>query len=394
MWGCLLLLTALLSLWSTGLQTTDAAVGFLPLLAREKGLARLIQCAEALFAHSFRPGCVVLSNASVNGERSSLCLTEEMLQLPHHLLSFREFTEQAVQYTPRVTRRTQKLGYTFPYLSGGIFRAIADNRQETYTNHQWGKTTVGRALSQASPITNRSLVYWSLNRYKEDIQKLRKWLQSGEIRHHFFLISHNQDRPAYPAWLLDHPLVLKVFGPHVPYQQHHPKLVPIPLGLPKPTKPPKALHTARQQQGPDVAPTQLLLSRFRVDLGPQRPLVAKAIARNFPNLTTAQIKKQGFFEELARTKFIVSPPGVGLESGKAAEALYFGRVPIVSHLFRNDSLQGLPFVTAWNWTAVTPAWLQQKWSDFLKEPAKKYDVEKLWAPWWIVFVLRQCLQVP
>ena len=76
-------------------------------------------------------------------------------------------------------------------------------------------------------IFNRSLVYWRLN--SDDLQRLQQALPS--IDAHFFLICHNDDLFQFPAWLLDHPKVLKLFAPHVRFSQVHPKLVPLPLGL-------------------------------------------------------------------------------------------------------------------------------------------------------------------
>ena len=63
-------------------------------------------------------------------------------------------------------------------------------------------------------------------------------------------------RPGYPQWLLDHPLVLKVFGHHVPFEKHHPKLRVIPLGVDNPTKAPALIHKVRMR----VCTVALLLS--------------------------------------------------------------------------------------------------------------------------------------
>ena len=72
-------------------------------------------------------------------------------------------------------------------------------------------------------VPNRSLVYLSTASPRQ--LKLLKAMLAGPA--HVFLLSCN-DEPLFPRWMLDHPRVLRLFAAHIPFEERHPKLVPIP----------------------------------------------------------------------------------------------------------------------------------------------------------------------
>ena len=56
--------------------------------------------------------------------------------------------------------------------------------------------------------------------------------------------------------------------------------------------------------------------------------------------------------------------------------------------------QGLPFFTIWDWNKLTPEWLEQKWDELMQDPEPKYNLDKMWATWWLTYVLKECLMTP
>ena len=56
-------------------------------------------------------------------------------------------------------------------------------------------------------------------------------LEERAFRHHFFMVATNQDNFEFPDWLMEHPLLLKLFCINVRRNQTHPKLVILPLGI-------------------------------------------------------------------------------------------------------------------------------------------------------------------
>uniref|UniRef100_A0A7S1IVY7 Exostosin GT47 domain-containing protein n=1 Tax=Eutreptiella gymnastica TaxID=73025 RepID=A0A7S1IVY7_9EUGL len=380
-------------------------VRLLPLLEKEVGLRKVIRFVEIANAHRFNDNeCLRKMNWTTSSTRP-LCLTEEMLHTTTRLMNFKEYTEKAVTLLGRLhgTPQAKVLGTSYPYISGGIFRAMGETIQETFTHHHWPRSAKATHFKHYYAwadldFPNRSMVYWNLNQFKKDIEYLKEWLLGGRIKSHFFIITHNQDRPGYPDWLLDHPQVLLVFGHHVPANLYHPKIRVIPLGVDNPAKSPYLLHKVRMEAKSDKydhTPQNLLLARFRMDLGHLRPIISKAIQANFQDLPHQKLSKVQYYKELTRTKFIISPPGIGWESSKATESHYMGRVPLIMDLFRNDSLVGLPFLTIKEeeWPSVTPAWLEAKWDSFMADDRRIFNVDKTWGLWWLTYVLKECLMV-
>jgi len=89
---------------------------------------------------------------------------------------------------------------------------------------------------------------------------------------------------------------------------------------------------------------------------PWRTVVSKAGVGLGPTLSPRE-----YFAQLARTRFVLSPPGRGWDCYRTYEAIVLGAIPIV--LRRpplSDVVEGMPVVLVDDWSEVTPAFLAKQ----------------------------------
>ena len=83
--------------------------------------------------------------------------------------------------------------------------------------------------------------------------------------------------------------------------------------------------------------------------------------------------------DLARSKFVISPRGNGLDTHRLWETLLLGSYPVVQTSTLDPLYERLPVVVVDKWEDVTPEFLEQKYLEF---SAKEWNLEKLYAPYW------------
>lgn len=72
-----------------------------------------------------------------------------------------------------------------------------------------------------------------------------------------------------------------------------------------------------------------------------------------------------YYEQLARSRFCISPEGNGIDTYRAWEALYLGAVPIVMDSVHLRSFSDLPIVYTTNYEECTQAMLEACYDDYL-----------------------------
>ena len=161
-------------------------------------------------------------------------------------------------------------------------------------------------------------------------------------------------------------------------QLEHPKVFSIPLGvMPDLHNLPKNFLVDR---------TQLLM----INSSPTRirqPQIDMVI-ENF-NFTINNTYGRGdYVEELQRSKFILSPAGMGWDCYRIWEAFAYGSVPVIEHYNRPDgwrrSLDGLPVVWVAHFREVTPELLEAEYTRLSQ--LRNYTFEKLTSRYWLDFI--------
>ncbi|KAG7367640.1 hypothetical protein IV203_030311 [Nitzschia inconspicua] len=181
---------------------------------------------------------------------------------------------------------------------------------------------------------------------------------------------------------LNHPNTLAVVT--VQFQNMaHPKVHSLPLGLSD------ALHSA---PGVDQFFNRTQLLMINAAASPERKGQIETVIRNF-NGTVQNTYGQGhgvdsYINELQRSKFIMSPSGMGWDCYRHWEALVYGAIPIIEHYNRSDGwfrvFDGLPVSWVSTFEEVTPEFLH---SEYVRHSnVQNYAFEKLTSAYWINFI--------
>ena len=95
-------------------------------------------------------------------------------------------------------------------------------------------------------------------------------------------------------------------------------------------------------------------------------------------------------DQLRRSKFIMCPSGLGWDTYRLWEALYFGTIPVVERYNRQDgwhrTLENLPIVWVETFEDLNPEFLEREYEKIVTADFSKYNFEKLTIPYWKSFV--------
>lgn len=185
-------------------------------------------------------------------------------------------------------------------------------------------------------------------------------------------------------------------------QFHHPKLTCIPIGLNKDR------HLDAMQQF--LSKNQLGKSKFfatnlSTSSNPERIKQVKlaktqwssfcSFIENIPFSKSYYISShvdskikidvtcQRCYKVLSEYKFILSPPGAGVDCHRTWEALYTGTIPIVISSSINELYNDLPVVTVPRWDIITKEFLEQQYEEIQRKlQNNKYNMDKLYFEYW------------
>ena len=90
------------------------------------------------------------------------------------------------------------------------------------------------------------------------------------------------------------------------------------------------------------------------------------------------------YDLLANYKFILSPPGAGVDCHRTWEALYLNIVPIVLSSSINELYADLPIIVVQSWEEINETFLNEKYKEINgKKERKEYKMEKLDLTYWL-----------
>lgn len=89
------------------------------------------------------------------------------------------------------------------------------------------------------------------------------------------------------------------------------------------------------------------------------------------------------YEILSDYKFILSPPGAGVDCHRTWEALYTGTIPIIISSSINELYEDLPVVTVSSWDIITKEFLDQQYEEIQRKlQNNEYNMDKLYFKYW------------
>jgi hypothetical protein len=213
--------------------------------------------------------------------------------------------------------------------------------------------------------------------------------------------------------VLDNPLLVKWFSINVDFS--HPKLIPIPIGLPKHI--PFIVNEGSGYMGWVVSfminqvsdviskrdidvqknlvrnDKKLLYTRMTVENSDNCFHEREGIRRDAVNILSERfemptdlVKWEDYIAELADHKFCLSLPGKGMDCYRTWEALTFGVIPIVIRTQHMDSIYNdLPVLIIDDINVITEEFLHSQF-DMITENIKQYNFNKITSSYWIDFI--------
>lgn len=197
----------------------------------------------------------------------------------------------------------------------------------------------------------------------------------------YILLTHNSDVriPGKYIKYLDDEKLITWFGQNVGYV--HPKLVPIPIGMANAYLPHGNTTVVDRIKQTDNKTILLYLNVLVTTNASERNAMYHYFkAKSF--CTVSPVKSfHLYLNDLAHSKFVLSPPGNGYDCHRTWESLYMGTFPIVKSSVAMDSLyEGLPVIIISDWKSITKEFLEETYQTMLK---KEYNLTKLYADYWI-----------
>ena len=203
-----------------------------------------------------------------------------------------------------------------------------------------------------------------------------------QIEARYILVTHNSvfhapgkyeaylDDPKLAAWFAKNSMIV------------HPKLHPLPLGIANKYWPHgnTDMVTDMRSQLPTIQKDILLYINFDTNTNPIRLSIFNYFAEQSFSYVEKPKSFNAYLHDLARSKFVISPPGSSLDCHRIWEALLINCIPIIMHSPLDRLLQDLPVLLINDWSEVTELFLNQKYEEIL---SRQYNTEKIFASYWI-----------
>lgn len=196
----------------------------------------------------------------------------------------------------------------------------------------------------------------------------------------YILITHYWDTSINGqfAFLLNDPKIIAWFAVNVD-NYRHPKLFTIPLGVDVKHGKWKAIENVRNKTAKDKK-KYLLYMNFTLNTCRYERGKVNQLFFNKPYCFKPEGKKlEPYLQDVAASKFVLSPRGAGLDTFRTWEALYMGSIPVVRTSSLDILFEGLPVLIIDNWEEIDEQFLNEKYAEFSK---KAYNWEKLSPKYW------------
>lgn len=256
-----------------------------------------------------------------------------------------------------------------PYVSGDSFRFLANHVFENNADN-----------FDPLQVKERDIVFVKLSSALYFFQHIHP-----QIKNKYILLLHNNDNvfDKKMASYIDQ-RILVVFSQNVEIK--HPKVIPIPIGLENYSY---YNHGApaffEKLQAKLSKKKNAILYGFSVHTNKVERLPALKYISQHPCAVEVPTRLNAwrYLQVLSRYKFVLSPPGNGLDCIRTWEALYLGVIPIVKRSVAMEYFAkiGLPIWIVDNWKELdgyTNSQLSKRYAEMIKEA----DYTGLYFPYW------------
>jgi len=188
----------------------------------------------------------------------------------------------------------------------------------------------------------------------------------------------------YEAMLDDPKVLMVVASQHISPSAVHPKLLSIPIGAKSGFEKQiwKAMHRSAH-----VTKKRLLLinNSGKVFRNEVNTLVIDTFKSHGMHLTNMYNRSmdQKFYDQIAESKFVLCPPGIGHDTYRHWEVLLMGSIPVFeSNPGFDRAFKGLPVLIVQSYRDVAPNFLEAVYSNYTSRAKGMFDFRSLAPGFW------------
>jgi len=263
---------------------------------------------------------------------------------------------------------------SFPYITGDGFRALAD--------FLFVETTDDSEL----PLIIKNFKDGQKIFVKTELLSKFFTVLHPQLKN-YILITHNSDvSPGKFVEFLDSPKLIAWFCENCDTYVHHPKFFYLPIGTTNGHSMRDQLNftydewTILREQYSSIKKDIVLYMNFTVHAGvPDRQLAYSLFKDKHFCYHPGNKHMRDYLHDVARSRFVLSPPGGGLDCYRTWEALLMGAIPIVISNTLNPVYEDLPVLIVNDWHDINPDFLKEKYKEIT---SKQYKMEKIFMPYW------------
>ena len=168
----------------------------------------------------------------------------------------------------------------------------------------------------------------------------------------FILITHNGDLPVDNEYLryMDNPNLLKWYGQNI--MTTHPKLQSIPIGIANEKWPHGNESIFFEVLQKDIKKERLIYVNFDVNTNRHERNYCLSELNNKGLEMGGKLPFNQYLEEVAKSYFVISPNGNGVDCHKTWESLYLKSIPIVTKSINVDFYKNYPIIIINDWSEL------------------------------------------
>ena len=255
-------------------------------------------------------------------------------------LEYKEYLEKIPIYG------SNKSIINFPFVAGDSFKSIANFVYDSEQMNNW----------QGKQVKKNDIIW-----IKSDF--LGQFFSSrfNEITEPFIIIAHNSDysTPGDLVRFLDDKRILAYFT--VNKDRNHPKVFGIPIGIMNPIW--KAGNGSRFREFmTDIPPFEDRFINIYLNFNPSTNNQRTKWFNHFKKFPYVWIPPKRthsqYLSDLKRSKYVVSPPGNGLDCHRTWESILMGAIPIILSTSIDEVYQDAPVLVVDDYANVTPQMLE------------------------------------
>jgi hypothetical protein len=232
---------------------------------------------------------------------------------------------------------------------------IDQQRNNNYTAFYYNESTTvlpDYVLNAKSIFVNN----WTLSKFFKIIFPL--------LTNKYIFISHNSDETFNDSYrcYLDNDKVIAWYSQNS--ITDHPKLYSLPIGLGNQQYPHGNLNLLNSIIKRNVPKDLLVFKNFNIGTNFRERVVVDNITTQNGISMSSPLDQKNYFETIARTAFVINPPGNGPDCHRIWESLYLKAIPVIKYSDCFKQYRELPILFINDWNEVTIPKLQDEVKNF------------------------------